>query len=147
MPRYSLTCLTAFLVFAACADAGSGIRCDALGAPVPSVLGLDYEQYADPLPAILSQGEAERLAAVPNFLDLPTKLKRAVRAEWRTTLKQLFDGSLPRTFQGGDDTDFDFLRGAAPTMLARLKACGPAVDPRLAYLVDVPLKGVPGDAE
>lgn len=147
MSRYSLSCLAAVLVFSACADAGAGIRCDAIGDPVPSVLGLKYERYAQPLPAILSQGEAERLAAVPNYASLSGKLKRAVKNEWRTTLKQLFDGTLPRTYQGGDDTDFDFLRGAAPNMLARLKACGPDADSRLSYLTAVPLKAADGDVE
>lgn len=147
MPRYSLTCLAAFMVFSACADAGSGIKCDALGDPVPSVLGLKYDRYQDPLPAILSQGEAERLSYVPNFASLSGKLQRAVRKEWQTTLDQLFKGTLPRTFQGGDDTDFDFLRGAAPVMLARLKACGPTTDKRLAYLTDIPLSSPAGNSE
>lgn len=147
MPRFSLACIASFVVLTACADAQSGINCDTIGAEVPSVLGVKYGSYSPPLPAILSQGEAERLAAVPNYANLSGKLKRAVKREWRTTLKQLFAGTLHPTFQGGDDTDFDFLRGAAPVMLARLKACGPAADKRLTYLDTIPLESPAGDQE
>ena len=139
-----------FVVLVSVLAAGQSLAdepCDGIGDPVPSQLGLSYERYADPLPAILSQGEAERLSDGVAYAEMERSVRRALRREWRKTLRLLFAGTLPPSFQGGDEPNFDFLRGAAPEMLARLKACGPAADRRLAYLEDVPLEVSGGDVE
>ena len=106
--------------FAAC-DA------DGIGPAQPSTLGLWYAtRFRDPLPAILSQGEAERLAALdPPFAARPAPQQRAIRREWRQIVKGLFAGTLPQTFTGTPDPTFDTLRAVAPRMLARLVECGP----------------------
>ena len=153
--RTSLICASVFAgLFSACAIAAPTVSCDPaqIGAPVASAMGLRYEgKYPAPLAAILSQGEAERLkAAGVDYNALSGSVRRAVKKEWRQSLKQLFDGSLPDTFTGGaDEPSFDFLRAAAPLMLARLKSCGPAADSRLAYLSDIDLNStsVPGGEE
>lgn len=114
-----------------------------------SQMGFDYRaDYPSPIAEILSRGEEERLAnAGGGYAELSPEIRRAERQEWQETIRRLFDGTLPPSFTGGDEPDFDFLRGAAPTMLARLKACGPAADPRLAYLASIPLEGPDGDVE
>jgi hypothetical protein len=147
MPKSILYGLTLSVALCACADARTGIDCASPGDPVPSVLGINYGKYAPPLPAILSRGEAERVAAIPNFASLDRKLQRAVKQEWRAMLKRLFNGTLSPTFTGGDEPDFDLLRAAAPNMLAALKACGPSADARLSYLDGISLESPAGDQE
>lgn len=108
-----------------------------------STMGVNYARYKSPLREILSQGEQERLSTVQPYASMAPKIRRAVKKEWRDTLKELFAGTLSPTFTGGDEPDFDFLRAAAPQMLKRLKACGPAVDKRLAYLDGITLESPP----
>lgn len=114
-----------------------------------SAMGFDYRgDFPSPLAEILSRGEEERLASAGvSYATLAPDTRRAVRAEWQETIRRLFAGTLSPTFTGGDEPDFDLLRAAAPTMLARLKACGPAADARLAYLKDIALESPPGDVE
>jgi len=120
----------------------------------PSAMGIDYTAlYPSPLAEILSQGEAERLAPKPSnpsfdYSSYSDEIRKSLSNEWTRMLAALFDGTMKRTFSGApDEPSFDFLRAASPEMLARLKACGPAADPRLAYLVDIPLKSFAGDVE
>jgi hypothetical protein len=114
-----------------------------------SAMGIDYRaDHPSPLAEILSRGEEERLASAGvSYGALAPDVRRAVRQEWQETIRRLFAGTLSPTFTGGDEPDFDLLRSAAPTMLARLKACGPAADPRLAYLSAIRLDGPGGDVE
>ena len=138
----ALTLTAAILGAPAMSDTAHSCDPSSIGPVVPSDMNLRYAgRYENPLPAILSQGEMERLAAAKvTYAQLAPKERRAIKAEWRTTLKQMFEGTLPNTVTGAsNEPTFDLLRAAAPQMLARLKACGPAADPRLAYLVDIPL--------
>lgn len=114
-----------------------------------SAMGFDYRaDHPPPLAEILSRGEEERLASAGvSYAALAPDVRRAVRREWQETIRRLFAGTLSPGFTGGDEPDFDLLRSATPTMLARLKACGPAADPRLAYLASIPLEGSGGDVE
>ena len=114
-----------------------------------SVLGIDYrEKLPSPLAEIFAQGEVERLAAMARApASLSAKEKTVLRAEWRAAINRLFAGTLPESFDGGDTLSLDFLRTVSPTMLSRLKACGPGADARLAYLAGVSLRATGGNAE
>ena len=60
----------------------------------------------------------------------------------------LFAGTLTDTFTGAiGEPSMEFFRSATPRMLARLSACGPSVDPRLAYLANIRLEPEGGDRE
>ncbi len=115
----------------------------------PSALGIDYrERLPSPLAEIFAQGEAERLAAMSRDpASLTVKEKALLRAEWRAAINRLFAGTLPESFDGGDTLSLDFLRIVSPTMLSRLKACGPGADVRLAYLAEVSLQTTGGNSE
>lgn len=114
-----------------------------------SVLGIDYrERLPSPLAEIFAQGEVERLATMARDpASLSATEKTLLRTEWRAAINRLFAGTLPESFDGGDTLSLDFLRTVSPTMLSRLKACGPGADARLAYLAGVSLRPTGGDVE
>lgn len=148
MTRFA--CLTsAFLVLAGCSS-GIAQTCDSARIGFAgSSLGFDYKStLASPLAEIVSQGEVERLAAASiapgevSARDFPI-----LRGEWQELITRLFSNTLPDQFDGGSVQSMDFLRDVTPVMLARLKKCGPAADPRLAYLADVRLEPTAGVLE
>ncbi len=116
----------------------------------PSKLGIDYRKnLTSPLAEILSQGEVERLKGMQESgSDLSPQTLASVKTLWRAMINQMFAGNLAAGFTGTpSEPSFDLMRGATPQMFARLKACGPAADPRLKYLRDVPDQNNPGNLE
>lgn len=108
-----------------------------------SALGVDYRaRFPAPLAGILSQGEAEHLAARRAAGNPPGPEDRArVRDFWLDALDLMFAGRLAPGFTGAaSEPSFDLFRATAPQMLARLRECGPAADGRLTYLRDAPLE-------
>lgn len=114
-----------------------------------SSLGFEYKtKLSSPLAEIISQGEGERLAALSiEVADLSAAQRTALRDEWRELVTQLFNGSLPDGFDGGNVLSLDFIRSVAPNMLKQLKECGPRADARLSYLQNVSLKLTAGTSE
>ncbi len=139
------------LAFGASCVQGQAVSCNpAEIGSAPSRLGIDYaNRLPSPLAEIFAQGEAERLASLTSDPgSLNAAQIAALRQEWRDLINGLFAGTLPDSFTGSaDEVTLDLARAAAPTMLARLKACGPDADPRLAYLKNVRLDMSGGDLE
>ncbi len=70
----------------------------------------------------------------PPPVDLSEDQRRVKRDEWQELVTRLYQGILPKTFDGRSQLLLDFFRLVTPIMFERLKACGPQVEPRLEYL-------------